>query len=288
MTGVVRRPAAGGAAAGSRRPAFVTAGSQTGARSLPMGDGRLCRAPVPGGQAMSTTSDPPYSQGALGQWVRRLDIWRHALTSHWRRLDFSQSSLDDLGLSSARSVFYDDSGGPDLATVLKQIPIPPGSVALDYGSGKGGALITLAEFPFSEVVGVEISPALIDVAVENLRRSRVDNVRVINCDAAAFQDLDRVTHIYMYHPFRGEVVDAVLSNVQASLARAARRLTLIYKNPVYHHAIAQSGTFRLQRELHLGRAAAAWGRYHVYVHDPGASVSGQSSRPSIEGVTGSR
>ena len=233
------------------------------------------------GHAMTTTSDSPYSQGALGQWVRRLDLWRHALTSQWRRLDFSQSSLDDLGLSSERSVFYDDSGGPDLATILKQISIPPGSVALDYGSGKGGALITLAGFPFNEVVGVEISPALIDVAAENLRRSRVDNVRLINCDAAAFQELDRVTHIYMYHPFRGEVIDAVLSNVQASLARAARRLTLIYKNPVYHHAIAQSGTFRLQRELHVGRAEAPWGRFNLYVHEPGAVLSGQSSRPSV-------
>jgi hypothetical protein len=219
---------------------------------------------------MSTASDPPYSQHALRRWVRRLDVLRYALRSRWRRLDFSQSSLDDLGLSAERSVFYDDSGGPDLATVLRHVSIPPGSVALDYGSGKGGALITLAEFPFSEVVGVEISPALIDVAVENLRRSRLDKVRLVNCDAAAFQELDRVTHIYMYHPFRGEVIDAVLANVQASLARAPRRLMLIYKNPVYHDVMMQSGTFHLQRQFHVGRAEAPWGRYFLYVHDPGA------------------
>jgi SAM-dependent methyltransferase len=203
------------------------------------------------------------------------------LTSQWRRLDFSQSSLDDLGLSAERSVFYDDSGGPDLATILKRTSIPPGSIALDYGSGKGGALITLARFPFDQVIGVEISPALIDVAVENLRRARVEKARVINCDAAAFQELDRVTHIYMYHPFRGEVIDAVLSNVQASLARAARRLTLIYKNPVYHDAITHSGIFRLQRELHVGRPESPWGLYHLYVHDPNAVFSGLSAGPSM-------
>ena len=208
---------------------------------------------------------------AVLRWARRIDLWRHALRCRWRGLDFSPVPLDALGLSAEHSVFYDDSGGPDLRQILRQVPIPRGSVALDYGSGKGGALITLAEFPFDEVVGVEISPALVEVAAENLRRSRIDDVRLVACDAAAFSDLDRVTHIYLYHPFRGDVIDAVLANVQASLVRAPRRLMVIYKNPVYHDRITHTGTFRVERELHVGPAASPWARYHVYVHEQGAA-----------------
>lgn len=196
----------------------------------------------------------------------RADVWWYALRSRLRGLDLSQVPLEQLGLSPDRSVFHDNSGGPDLKRVLKQLPIPKGSVALDYGSGKGGAVITLSEFPFIEVVGVEISRELLEVAEANLRRAHTDKARLVNCDASAFTDLDRVTHIYMYHPFRGEVLKAVLANVRASLSRCPRHLTLIYKNPVHHDAIIDSGAFRLERETNVGRADR-WGLFKIYVHD---------------------
>ena len=41
---------------------------------------------------------------------------------------------------------------------------------VDYGSGKGRALFVAAEFPFRNVVGVEISEALHRVAEQNLTR----------------------------------------------------------------------------------------------------------------------
>ena len=193
------------------------------------------------------------------------DLWWYALQARLRGLDLDSVSCEELGLRPDRSVFHANSGGPDLARVLRQVPIPPGSVALDYGSGKGGALITLSEFPFVEVIGVEISDALVAIAERNLRRVHCRTVRQVICDASTFTELDPVTHVYMYHPFRTEVMAAVLRNIGVSLDRRPRRLTLIYKNPVHHDSIVASGLFRLERTLCVG-SQDSWGLFHIYTH----------------------
>jgi tRNA1(Val) A37 N6-methylase TrmN6 len=175
--------------------------------------------------------------------------------------------LEKLGLSADRSVHHASSGGPDLARVLSIVGVPRGSRIVDLGSGKGGATLTLGEFPFTEIVGVEVSREMVDIAKANTTRAGRPDIRFVHRDAAEFVDLDRFTHVYMYHPFHEAVVDAVIANVAASLARAPRWLTLIYKNPVWHDAILASGLFRVTRELKFGRASHDDDLFRVYVHE---------------------
>ena len=68
-----------------------------------------------------------------------------------KRLDLGRATVEELGLSGAQAYHYGDSGGPLLAKVLRSLDIPPGSRIVDFGSGKGGALFTMARFPFAEV-----------------------------------------------------------------------------------------------------------------------------------------
>ncbi|HYX72252.1 MAG TPA: class I SAM-dependent methyltransferase [Nitrososphaera sp.] len=199
----------------------------------------------------------------------RPDLLWYPVRARLMGFDFNPVMLEELGLSSQRSTPYGNSGGPDLNRVLKAIDIPVGSKVLDLGSGKGGAIITLSEFPFKEIVGVELSAGLIQIAEANTLLAGLRHVRFVNADAATFTDLDNFTHIYMYHPFPCGVMGAVMVNLASSLARAERNLTLIYTNPVCHEAIMASGLFEVDREFNFDENLYQGHKYCVYVHRSG-------------------
>jgi SAM-dependent methyltransferase len=162
--------------------------------------------------------------------------------------DISHVTCEDLGLSPETSCWHDTSGEA-LIRILKGLRIPKSSVILDLGSGKGGAILALSKFPFSDIVGVEISADLIAIARDNVSKMGLRNARFINCDATKFYDLDGFSHIYMYNPFPHVVMSQVLNNIAASLMRKNRPLMIIYKNPICHGIIMQSGLFEKVREF---------------------------------------
>jgi SAM-dependent methyltransferase len=204
--------------------------------------------------------------GRIGSYVAsgRTDEILYSLQNRLRKIDLEHVSVDELGLPADRAHFHSSSGGPDCARILRSLRIPRGSVALDLGSGKGGAALTMARFPFAEVIGVELSDALIAIARANVARARLPNVRFVQADASAFTDLDRVTHIYMYNPFPCNVMRAVMENVRDSLSRRTRELTIIYKNPLCHQTIVETaGLFEKTDEKLLDEQ---W--WYVYRHRP--------------------
>ena len=175
---------------------------------------------------------------------------RYQLRMQLRRIDLQWDDVENLGLSRARSEAHGNSGGPGLEVVLRTLSISPEDSLLDIGAGKGGAMITLAQWPFKRIDGIEISPNLIRIAQRNLRR--LDRVRgtITQCDAADFKDLDHYNFLYMYHPFPEVVMRSVLENVQASLSRSPRRVTLIYKNPVCHDVVIAHGFRQIKQFDH--------------------------------------
>jgi hypothetical protein len=186
-------------------------------------------------------------------------------------LDLGFVSAEGLGLSPETSHYHSNSGGPDCARVFKSLRIPPGSVAVDLGSGKGGAVITLRELPFDEIVGVEISPELVSIATDNVTRLKLRNIRFIQCDAAAFTDLDRITHIYMYNPFPCGVVARVMDNIAASIASVDREITLVYRNPLCDAAIRSSGLFERMRSMTVEDHECV-----IYRYSPRSSIGGSA------------
>ncbi len=166
----------------------------------------------------------------------------------WRAkgLDLSSvSSAKEIGFSHDRGRFYRDSGGPVLTKILRALPITERDKALDMGCGKGGAVLTLAQFPFAEVAGFDLSSRLVEIARANAVRLRMDRVRFICSDASEFTDLDEFTYIYLYDPFPCATVEVVLNNIGDSLKRRPRDMTLIYCNPICHDSVMQCGLFRL-------------------------------------------
>jgi SAM-dependent methyltransferase len=156
-------------------------------------------------------------------------------------VDLSWVSAKDSGLDEKRSHWHSNSGGPELEDLLDTLPIARSDKVLDIGCGKGGALITLSQYPFARVDGVEISPVLARVAESNLKKLRIRNVKIFCADASEFSDLDSYTYFYMYNPFPALVMFAVVQNILNSLKRRDRGVTLIYKNALCHDLLLALG-----------------------------------------------
>ncbi len=179
--------------------------------------------------------------------------WREFLFRvrvHVLKIDLKNVYLDELQLSEQRSHYYANSGGLHLEKVLRELKIAPSDAILDFGSGKGGALIAFCKFPFAKIAGVELSPELVDIAKENLKKLRIGNVAMTVSDAAVFTDLDHYNYFYFFSPFPYPVMQAVMGNIKASLLSRPRKATIIYFNPECHAAVVADSPFVKVREFH--------------------------------------
>jgi len=113
-------------------------------------------------------------------------------------------------------------------------------VFIDFGCGKGKALLLASELPFKQIIGIELSSALIGVAKENLtrysrRKLRCTTVNLVCLDAADYPIPHEPAIYYFYNPFEAEVMHKMLENIRASLAEAPREAYVIYLGPQPEH-----------------------------------------------------
>jgi SAM-dependent methyltransferase len=152
-------------------------------------------------------------------------------------------------------VWYVPSSWSFLEKGLRGREITPRDVFVDYGCGKGRVLFQAAQHPFGRVVGVEISPALSEVARANLELNRTTfrcpDVDLVTGDATEFEVPDEMTVAYMWHPFVGDTFRRVIDNIVASLEQHPRRLRLIYVTPVMADYISSTARFELVKSFRI-------------------------------------
>jgi SAM-dependent methyltransferase len=115
---------------------------------------------------------------------------------------------------------------------------------VDYGSGKGRALLLASDYPFRRIAGIEFSPELHQTALRNMVRYRSPRqlcfgIRSICADAATF-DLPEVPCVpFFYDPFGERLMSAVLDRIGDSLARCPRELFIVYCQPRLRELMSQ-------------------------------------------------
>ncbi len=139
--------------------------------------------------------------------------------------------------------------------LMRALDLPEGLGFLDLGSGKGRILILAAAMPFLRVVGVEYSPELCAVARQNLRRSGLERVELLQVDAARLEIDDDLHVFYAFNPFDEVVLAAVLENIGASLRRAPRPAWIILNKARHDALIPLAGAFEPVLDLRYGNAA---------------------------------
>jgi SAM-dependent methyltransferase len=174
---------------------------------------------------------------------------------------YGATDLSEFGLDHPDRVEYRASSWRHLRRGMQGCSVDRSDVFLDYGCGKGRIVYQAAALPFGRVIGVEISPQLLDVArrniERNLRRLACRDVELVCTDAANYEVPDDVTYVYMYNPFLGDVFRAALANLERSLERRPRRLRLIYVHPAMTADIERSGRFRAVHESGSGHERIA-------------------------------
>ncbi len=146
---------------------------------------------------------------------------------------------DVVGPNWVHGAEYQGSNAPALDQALRELAIPYEQFTfLDLGSGKGRALLVAAQFPFRQVIGIEYSRPLVEIARANVARvpssaMRCRAVAVIHADAATYPVPDGPLLLYLFNPFARPVMRAVVDEVASAYARSPRRMIVVYATPVY-------------------------------------------------------
>ncbi len=152
--------------------------------------------------------------------------------------------------------------------LMKRLNLSRDNVFVDFGSGKGRALMLAAKYGFRKVVGIEFSGELCACARANIgnftkKFLTPSQIEVIESDVTMYPFRDDETIFFMLDPFNAPVLTQVLANVRASVERRPRTIWLIYSVPREQHVVEQIGLFTESQRYFLVGA-----EFCVYTYTP--------------------
>ncbi len=125
-----------------------------------------------------------------------------------------------------------------LRRALATLPGLEKSTFIDLGCGKGRPMLIASEFPFRDIVGVELSPTLAAAARRNAeiigkRCQDRPPIRVEVGDATIYPMPAGDVVLFIYNSFDSELMQTVVKNVEAALtADQKRSIFVVFCNPV--------------------------------------------------------
>jgi 16S rRNA G966 N2-methylase RsmD len=181
---------------------------------------------------------------SLADFVEQL---RHRIATLHGERKFGVSTAgfiepEELGIQNPDARAYGALGYEHLGRALLEIPLPNSQVVfLDYGAGKGRALVCAAAQPFQKVIGVEISAALVAIARQNLaqmKHRRAGQVEVHHSDAAAFPVPEDVNVFFLFNSFIGRTLVEVVERMRQSHVLHPRDLFVIaFNHAEFDHCV---------------------------------------------------
>lgn len=112
--------------------------------------------------------------------------------------------------------------------LVERIPLDSDDVFIDFGSGLGRVAIMVGLLTEAQVRGIEYDPGHCAYAQQRAQRLPVPRVNFVNADAREANLADG-TVFFMYTPFRGELLQAVLNRLRSEARR--RPLTIATYGP---------------------------------------------------------
>jgi SAM-dependent methyltransferase len=158
--------------------------------------------------------------------------------------------LDVTGANVRYGVRYEPTNPEWFRDLIGWLPIDYRDfVFVDFGAGKGRALVLASEFPFKRIVGVEFSSTLAEIARRNVERlSERADFEVRCTDAVDYELPDEPCVLYFYNPFASPVLQKVLANIRRSLERMPRHLFIVVTGDAPLGTIVESGFEPLESE----------------------------------------
>ena len=160
-----------------------------------------------------------------------------------------QIHLTELSIKSPNSEHgqrYEGSDPDVFDRMMKYLPISHKEFTfIDFGSGKGRALLLASDYPFKEIIGIEFSPQLHAVAERNIGvytnpERKCTMIQSICVDATTYRLPSGKLVLFMANPFNEPVMSRVLESLRQSLASESREVFIIYTNPQCDHLFANA------------------------------------------------
>jgi len=142
---------------------------------------------------------------------------------------------------------------------------------VDFGSGKGRALLLAAQYPYRAVVGVEFSPILNAIAESNIaiwrRRGLVKaaELRTVCTDATEFNLPNGPLVLFFFTPFEASVARLVVDRLRRDHEARPRRILVVYYGGRQDFLAELSLTGFPCREFYSSRPLAAQANYKGYL-----------------------
>ncbi len=140
------------------------------------------------------------------------------------------------------TTMYSPSHAKALAFVLGNIPRSHQDVFVDYGCGKGRALLIAFQQGFKNIKGLEISLDLLKIAKLNLEStiSNSINFTLKHCDVLTYEPDAKDNVFYFYDPFSSEMFQVCLQNIKASFCKNPRIDYII----IHHNILTDWNVFK--------------------------------------------
>jgi len=103
-------------------------------------------------------------------------------------------------------------------------------VFVDYGSGKGAAIIHAKKLGFERTIGVEFAKELHEQAELNIKKLNLKNVESLYADATTYTLPNNITLIYFFNPFDELVMTKVIENIMVQKEQFENDVYVIYGN----------------------------------------------------------
>jgi 16S rRNA G966 N2-methylase RsmD len=174
---------------------------------------------------------------AMELFYRRQDNYyeKHFNVSTMNEVDDANPNLENPEAHPYGAIHWSQ-----LLTIFNMIPLDKKKTTLiDYGCGKGRAIIAAASNEYKRIIGVELSSTIEDAEknFSNMKNRRTQNVALERCDAQLYKIPDEVNLIYFCNPFKGSILENVTHNIEMSLKNHPRKMYIIYLNNNYFDEI---------------------------------------------------
>ncbi len=148
-------------------------------------------------------NSPPFDSGEYDA----LDVLVNGI------LQLDQHTEPEEAVGDPEMIRYQPTPARAILELIEQMQIRPTDVFYDLGSGLGHVTILVALLTEASAVGIEIDQGLCDVAQHCIRRLALPTATMVCSDVRA-ADLSEGTIFYMYTPFTGTILQAVLERLR--------------------------------------------------------------------------
>ncbi len=190
--------------------------------------------------------------------------WAHAWKAHFHVMRITDRIVvkpawkpfdpepDDLVIHLDPGMAFGTGTHPSTCMCVKQIQagLTPGQTFLDVGCGSGILMIAAARLGASRVVGIDMDPAAVAVAEENLEKNEVSPDRYHLC-AGTLDQMDHTPYDLIAANIIAQTLVAIMADIRQRMApdgRAVLSGIILERLPDVESALKQQGLTILTRD----------------------------------------